>query len=49
MRGILDVLRAHRHPVTIATKGSLIERDIDILGPMAAEGLAQVGGHRYDA
>ena len=43
MRAILEVLRDHAHPVTIATKGSLIERDIDILAPMAADGLAQVG------
>ncbi|MEM8957745.1 MAG: PA0069 family radical SAM protein [Pseudomonadota bacterium] len=43
MRAILEVLRDHAHPVTIATKGCLIERDIDILAPMAADGLAQVG------
>ena len=42
-RRLLEVLAEHRHPVTIATKGSLIERDIDILAPMAAEGLVQVG------
>lgn len=43
MRGILEVLQAFRHPVTIATKGTLVERDIDILGAMAAEGLSSVG------
>ena len=43
MRGILEVLAAHNHPVAIVTKGTLIERDIDILGPMAARGLARVG------
>ncbi|WP_424931320.1 PA0069 family radical SAM protein [Amaricoccus macauensis] len=43
MRGVLEVLRETRHPVTIVTKGSLIERDIDILGPMAREGLVHVG------
>ena len=42
-RRVLEVLRDHRHPVTIATKGCLVERDIDILAEMAAEGLAQVG------
>ncbi|MCA8880898.1 MAG: PA0069 family radical SAM protein [Rhodobacteraceae bacterium] len=42
-RRLLEVLAAHRHPVTIATKGSLIERDIDILSEMAAVGLVQVG------
>ena len=43
MREILDVLQEFQHPVTITTKGSLIERDIDILSDMAAKGLAQVG------
>jgi DNA repair photolyase len=41
-RGILEVLWEFRHPVGIVTKGSLIERDLDLLEPMAAEGLAQV-------
>jgi DNA repair photolyase len=41
-RGILEVLREFRHPVGIVTKGSLIERDLDLLEPMAAEGLVQV-------
>ncbi|AJE46446.1 PA0069 family radical SAM protein [Celeribacter indicus] len=43
MRAILEVLRDHNHPVTITTKGTLIERDIDLLRPMAAKGLASVG------
>lgn len=43
MRQILQVLAAFRHPVAITTKGTLIERDLDILGPMAAQGLAMVG------
>jgi DNA repair photolyase len=43
MRAILEVLSAHDHPVAITTKGTLIERDIDILAPMAAKGLAHVG------
>ena len=41
-RGILEVLGEFRHPVGIVTKGSLIERDLDLLEPMAAEGLVQV-------
>ena len=41
-RGILEVLWEFRHPVAIVTKGSLIERDLDLLEPMAAEGLVQV-------
>ncbi|WP_353472279.1 PA0069 family radical SAM protein [Salipiger sp. H15] len=43
MRACLEVLRDFRHPVAIVTKGTLIERDIDILSDMAAEGLARVG------
>ena len=43
MRDILSVLAAHDHPVAIVTKGTLIERDIDILGPMAERGLVRVG------
>ncbi|WP_121025390.1 PA0069 family radical SAM protein [Litoreibacter meonggei] len=40
MRGVLGALQRFRHPVSIVTKGSLIERDIDILGAMAADRLA---------
>jgi len=42
MRGILEVLAEFRHPVTITTKSALVARDIDILAPMAADGLAAV-------
>lgn len=42
MRGLLVVLRDFRHPVSIVTKGSLIERDIDILRDLAADGLVSV-------
>jgi DNA repair photolyase len=41
-RSILEVLREFRHPVTIVTKGALIQRDIDILSDMAREKLAVV-------
>lgn len=41
-RGLLEVLAAHHHPVTIVTKGALITRDLDILGPMGRKGLARV-------
>ncbi len=41
-RGILEVLWEFRNPVGIVTKGSLIERDLDLLEPMAREGLVQV-------
>ena len=40
MRGILEVLRDYRHPVTIVSKSALIQRDLDILAPMAAERMA---------
>ncbi|WP_439684743.1 Radical SAM domain protein [Cupriavidus oxalaticus] len=39
-RGILEVLSEHDHPVALITKSSLIERDIDLLAPMAAKRLA---------
>ena len=41
-RGILEVLAECQHPVTIVSKSALVERDIDLLAPMAAKGLAQV-------
>lgn len=34
-REILEVLTAYRHPVSIVTKGTLIERDVDLLAGMA--------------
>ncbi len=43
MREVLRVLQAFRHPVAITTKGTLIERDLDIIAPMAAAGLLRVG------
>lgn len=41
-RSILEVLARFNHPVGIVTKSSLVLRDLDILGPMAKKGLAQV-------
>jgi DNA repair photolyase len=41
-RRILEVLADYRHPVGIVTKSNLILRDIDILAPMAAEGILRV-------
>ena len=43
VRRILETLREYRHPVAIVTKGTLIERDVDILGEMGRLGLARVG------
>jgi DNA repair photolyase len=41
-RAILEVLAECHHPVTIITKSALVVRDLDLLAPMAARGLAQV-------
>ncbi|UQV48080.1 PA0069 family radical SAM protein [Janthinobacterium lividum] len=41
-RRVLEVLHECDHPVALITKSSLIERDIDILAPMAAKRLAAV-------
>lgn len=41
-RQILETLQECRHPLSIVTKSALIERDIDILAEMAADGLVQV-------
>lgn len=40
-RSILEVLRDFNHPVAIVTKSALIQRDLDILAPMAEKGLAK--------
>jgi DNA repair photolyase len=42
MRPVLRVLAEFRHPVWITTRGTTIERDIDLIAPMAADGLASV-------
>ncbi|MNK95157.1 Radical SAM superfamily protein [compost metagenome] len=39
-RSLLEVLQETDHPVALITKSSLIERDIDLLAPMAAKRLA---------
>lgn len=41
-RGVIELLARARHPLAIVTKGSGVERDIDLLAPMAAQGLAAV-------
>lgn len=41
-RQVLEVLAKTRHPVAIVTKSALVTRDIDILAPMAEQGLAKV-------
>ncbi len=41
-RGIIELLAQCDHPLTIVTKSALVERDIDLLAPMAAKNLARV-------
>ncbi|MBN8431079.1 PA0069 family radical SAM protein [Microbulbifer salipaludis] len=41
-RQILQVLQRYRHPVTIVTKGQLIQRDLPILAEMAQDNLVHV-------
>ncbi|MEO7151090.1 MAG: PA0069 family radical SAM protein [Burkholderiaceae bacterium] len=41
-RALLEVLSAFNHPVGVTTKSALVARDIDLLAPMAAKGLARV-------
>jgi DNA repair photolyase len=41
-RALIEVLAEHRHAFSIITKSSGIERDIDLLGPLARDRLASV-------
>ena len=41
-RAVLEVLAKANHPVGIVTKSNLVLRDLDIIAPMAAKGLAKV-------
>ena len=41
-RGVLEVLTAARHPFGLVTKSSLVERDLDLIGEMAALDLVSV-------
>ena len=43
MRAVLQMLLAFQHPVAVTTKGTLIERDMDLLMPLAKAGLTRVG------
>lgn len=42
-RAILEVLARFRHPIGIITKGTLIERDLDLLADLARDRLVTVG------
>ena len=41
-RRIIEVLSEYQHPLTIVTKSRLVQRDIDLLAPMAAMDLCKV-------
>ncbi len=41
-RSVLEVLSHTRHPVALVTKSALVLRDLDILAPMAEQGLVRV-------
>jgi DNA repair photolyase len=41
-RGVIEVLAACNHPLTIVTKSALVERDLDLLAPMARKNLLRV-------
>lgn len=41
-RSIIEVLAETRHPLTLITKSALVERDLDLLAPMAEAGLVRV-------
>ncbi len=41
-RGVIEVLHETRHPFTLVTKSSGVERDLDLIAPLAAQRLASV-------
>ncbi|OGT80899.1 MAG: hypothetical protein A3J35_07435 [Gammaproteobacteria bacterium RIFCSPLOWO2_02_FULL_52_10] len=41
-RSIIEVLAEYQHPLTIVTKSRLVQRDMDLLAPMAELGLCKV-------
>ena len=41
-RQLIETLAACEHPFTITTKGALVERDLDLLAPLAAKNLVRV-------
>ena len=41
-RRVIELMQETRHPFSLITKGSGVERDLDLIAPMAAQGLAAV-------
>ncbi|RYF80904.1 MAG: PA0069 family radical SAM protein [Comamonadaceae bacterium] len=41
-RAVIEVLSQARHPFALVSKSSLVERDLDLIAPMAAQNLAAV-------
>lgn len=41
-RGLIELMQEVRHPLALVTKSSGVERDLDLLAPMAADKLAAV-------
>lgn len=41
-RGLIELMQEVRHPLALVTKSSGVERDLDLLAPMAADHLAAV-------
>jgi DNA repair photolyase len=41
-RSVIELLKETRHPFALVTKSSAVERDLDLIAPMAAEHLAAV-------
>jgi DNA repair photolyase len=41
-RGVIEVLQQARHPFSLITKSSGVERDLDLIAPLAADKLAAV-------
>jgi DNA repair photolyase len=41
-RGVVEVLAEHRHAFSVITKSTLIERDLDLIAPMARDRLVAV-------
>ena len=42
-RRFLQILSDHNHPVSLLTKSALIQRDLDLIAPMAEKQLCRVG------